>query len=146
MHHLGLEQKPLMAQAMDASYAAYNASNEQRYNLSTHSRLGRWRLDAAMMDSYHPADPAFNISLKTALGPVAFVGMGEPEILVADVMCRPGKLHSDGTSNDLRLRQSLIPLVETWTGDGTPETAVPDFYKTFVRDWIMYAAVGSIFA
>ncbi len=50
-----------------------------------------------MMGTYHPADPAFNISLKTALGPVAFVGMGEPEMLVADVMMRPSKLNSDGS-------------------------------------------------
>ena len=70
----------------DASYAGIKAANNDD-NLSNAS--GDWSagvLDAAMNSTMHPFDAAFNISLKTPLGPVAFVGMGEPELLVAAVM------------------------------------------------------------
>ena len=96
------------------------------------------------MGTYHPADPAFNISLKTALGPVAFAGMGEPEMLVSDVMADP--------SNSTVMQRattygyvSIAAYVDT-DDDEIPDTAVPNFYETFVRDWVMYAAVGTIFA
>ena len=46
-------------------------------------------LDQAMTGTMHPMDMNFNISLENALGVVAFVGMGEPEIMLSDVAADP---------------------------------------------------------
>lgn len=100
-------------------------------------------LDAAMDNTTHPFDPDFNISLKTDLGPVAFLGMGAPEMMISEVMADP--------SNSTIIQRAStygylsIAMMDT-DGDGIEETAVPDFYTTFVRDWTMFGAVGTFFA
>jgi len=106
---------------------------------------GNWvsgDLDAAMMNTSHPYDADFNISLMGTLGPVAFIGMGAPEMLVSDVMADP--------ANSTVMQRATTYGYVSYTimdldGDGIPETPIPDFYKTFVRDWTMYAAVGTSF-
>ena len=106
---------------------------------------GNWvsgDLDAAMMNTSHPYDADFNISLMGTLGPVAFIGMGAPEMLVSDVMADP--------ANSTVMQRATTYGYVNYTimdldGDGIPETPSPDFYKTFVRDWTMYAAVGTSF-
>ena len=101
-------------------------------------------LDAAMDNTFHPFDPNFNISLKTDLGPVAFMGMGDPEMMISEVMADP-------SNSTIMQRASTygylsIAMMLDMDDDGIDETAVPDFYTTFVRDWTMYAAVGTSFA
>ena len=127
----------------DTAAYIYAINNDTTLN-DTNTNWASGDLDAAMMGTYHPADPAFNISLKTALGPVAFVGMGEPEMLVADVMMDPA--NSTVMQRATTYGYVSVDSVVDTTGDGTPDTAVPDFYETFVRDWVMYAAAGTIFA
>ena len=128
----------------DSSYVGIMAMNNDE-NLS--NATGDWSagvLDAAMDSTMHPFDAAFNISLKTPLGPVAFVGMGEPEMLVADVMADPA--NSTVMARATTYGYVSIATIADLDGDGTPETPIPDFYTTFVRDWTMYAAVGTSMA
>ncbi|MCP2505020.1 MAG: hypothetical protein NLN65_06975, partial [Candidatus Poseidoniaceae archaeon] len=113
-------------------------------------------IDAALDSTFHPFSPDFNISLHTALGPVAFVGMGNPDILVSSMAADPMNSttmqrattygytapmmvdHDNDSSTD-----DIVAMVDT-TGDGTPDTVVPDFGQTLVRDWSLFAGVGSI--
>ncbi|MDE0857055.1 MAG: hypothetical protein OSA38_00605 [Candidatus Poseidoniaceae archaeon] len=107
---------------------------------------GNWvsgDLDAAMMNTSHPYDADFNISLMGTLGPVAFIGMGAPEMLVSDVMADPA--NSTVMQRATTYGYVSIATIMDLDGDGIPETPIPDFYKTFVRDWTMYAAVGTSF-
>ncbi len=118
-------------------------NNDSMLNNAT----GDWSagvLDAAMDNTFHPFDPNFNISLKTDLGPVAFMGMGQPEMMISEVMADP-------SNSTIMQRASTygylsIAMMLDMDDDGIDETAVPDFYTTFVRDWTMYAAVGTSFA
>ena len=98
--------------------------------------IGDWQsgdLDAAMMNTFHPFDANFNISLMEPLGPVAFMGMGEPEMLVSDVMADPSN-------------STVMARATTYGYLAMASATMPDFHKTFVRDWTMYAAVGTSFA
>ena len=107
---------------------------------------GDWQsgdLDKAMMNVTHPFDENFNISLTQPLGVVAFVGMGEPETLVSDVIADPN--NSTVMARATTYGYVVIATVADLDNDGTPETPIPDFYKTFVRDWTMYGAVGTSF-
>ncbi len=116
-------------------------------NETLNTTMGNWTtgdLDAAMMNTFHPFDANFNISLMDPLGSVAFIGMGEPEMLVSDVMADPS--NSTVMARASTYGYLSIATVADLDGDGTPETPIPDFYKTFVRDWTMYAGVGTIFA
>jgi hypothetical protein len=100
-------------------------------------------MEKAMMNTTHPIDTAFNISLQEPLGPVAFVGLGAPETLLSTVMADPSNstvMQRAGTYGYM-----AMTMMDT-TGDGTPDTPVPDFAQTFVRDWSIYAGVGQIFA
>jgi len=128
----------------DSSYVGIMAMNNDE-NLS--NATGDWSdgvLDAAMDNTMHPFDPAFNISLKTPLGPVAFVGMGEPETMLSDVMADPA--NSTVMARATTYGYVSIAGMADMDGDGIEETAIPDFYTTFVRDWTMYAAVGTSMA
>ena len=89
-------------------------------------------LDAAMDNTTHPFDPNFNISLKTDLGPVAFLGMGTPEMMISDVMADP--------SNSTIIQRATTYGYLSETG------SLQDIYITFVRDWTMFGAVGTSFA
>ena len=128
----------------DSSYVGIIAMNNDE-NLS--NATGDWSdgvLDAAMDNTMHPFDPAFNISLKNPLGPVAFVGMGEPETMLSDVMADPA--NSTVMARATTYGYVSIAGMADMDGDGIEETAIPDFYTTFVRDWTMYAAVGTSMA
>ena len=113
-------------------------------------------IDAALDSTFHPFNPEFDISLHTALGPVAFVGMGNPDTLVSTIAADPMNSttmqrattygytapmmvdHDNDSSTD-----DVVAMVDT-TGDGTPDTVVPDFAQTLVRDWSLFAGVGTI--
>jgi hypothetical protein len=113
-------------------------------------------IDAALDSTFHPYSPAFNISLHTALGPVAFVGMGQPDVLVSSMAADPMNSTTmqrattygyvapvmydhDGDANT----SDIVYMVDT-TGDGTNDTVVPDYGQTLVRDWSLYAGVGTM--
>ena len=115
-------------------------------------------LDMAMSGTMHPADPAFNISLENPLGVVAFMGLGAPETMASSVMADPSNstvmarastygyvaltmVDDDGNSET----DEVLLLMDT-DGDGVGDTPVPDFEQTFVRDWSLYAAIGTSFA
>jgi hypothetical protein len=101
-------------------------------------------IDAALDSTFHPFNPDFNISLHTALGPVAFVGMGNPDTLVSSMAADPMNSttmqrattygytapmmvdHDNDSSTD-----DIVAMVDT-TGDGTPDTVVPDYGQIFV--------------
>ena len=100
-------------------------------------------LDQAMMNTSHPADAAFNISLENALGVVAFVGLGEPETLLSDVEADPA--NSTVMARATTYGYVSMMMVDDDGDASTPEIAIPDFAQTFVRDWTMYAGVGAIF-
>ena len=99
-------------------------------------------LDAAMSNTMHPADPAFNISLENPLGVVAFMGLGAPEVMLSDVMADP-------SNSTVMARATTYGYVAVMMmdidGDGTDDV-VPDMAQTLVRDWSLYAAIGTSFA
>lgn len=113
-------------------------------------------IDAALDSTFHPFNPDFDISLHTALGPVAFVGMGNPDTFVSTMAADPMNSttmqrattygytapmmvdHDNNSSTD-----DVVAMVDT-TGDGTPDTVVPDFAQTLVRDWSLFAGVGTM--
>ena len=80
-----------------------------------------------MDNTSSPADSEFNMSLMDPIGVVAFMGMGEPEVMLADVLADP--------ANSTVMQRA-----------GLYRYATADPYQTFVRDWTMYAAVGTSFA
>ena len=148
------------------SYAAWFASDTGAYIVGTNAAAGTplpaanflSGIDAALDSTFHPYSPEFNMSLHTALGPVAFVGMGEPDMLVSEMVADPMNSttiqrattygytapmmvdhDNDNTTAD------VVYMVDT-TGDGTPDTVVPDFAQTLVRDWSLYAGVGTMMA
>jgi hypothetical protein len=113
-------------------------------------------IDAALDSTFHPYSPAFNISLHTALGPVAFVGMGQPDVLVSSMAADPmnsttmqrattyGYVAPMMIDHDADANTSDIVYMVDTTGDGTPDTVVPDYGQTLVRDWSLYAGVGTM--
>jgi hypothetical protein len=113
-------------------------------------------IDAALDSTFHPFSPEFNISLHTALGPVAFVGMGQPDLLVSSMAADPmnsttmqrattyGYTAPMMYDHDADANTSDIVYMVDTTGDGAPDTVVPDYGQTLVRDWSLYAGVGSI--
>jgi hypothetical protein len=100
-------------------------------------------IDAALDSTFHPMDPEFNISLQTPLGPVAFVGMGEPEMLVSQVAADP--MNSTVMARATTYGYVAMMMIDHDANISTPEIAVPDMAQTFVRDWSLYASVGTIF-
>ena len=104
-------------------------------NFDVANTTGDWLsgdLDNAMMNTFHPFDANFNISLMESLGPVAFIGMGEPEMLVSQML-------QDVSNSTVMARASTYGYL------AMADATTPDFVKTFVRDWTMYAAVGTSF-
>jgi hypothetical protein len=89
-------------------------------------------LDHAMTNTSHPTDPNFNISLGSPLGSVAFMGLGAPEMMIADVFADPSN-------------STVMARASTYGYLAMHNETTPDIYKTFVRDWTMYAAVGASF-
>ena len=101
-------------------------------------------MENAMMDTMHPIDTAFNISLQEPLGPVAFVGMGAPETLLSSVMADP--FNSTVMQRATTYGYDAEMDYDDDSDESTPPIQVPDLAQTFVRDWSMYAGVGQFFA
>jgi hypothetical protein len=99
-------------------------------------------IDAALDSTMHPADPNFNISLHTPLGPVAFVGLGAPETLISTVAADP-------SNSTVMQRASTYGYMAFMSVDhdgnaSTDDIIVPDIPQTFVRDWSLFAGVGTM--
>ncbi|MBT7244558.1 MAG: hypothetical protein HN874_03825, partial [Euryarchaeota archaeon] len=96
-------------------------------------------IDQALYSSVHPLDNQFNISLLDESGPVAFVGMGEPEQLLSTI-------ESDPNNSTTVMRATAYGYLATemadTTGDGNEDTMVPDYAQTLIRDWSLYIAIG----
>ena len=123
------------AEALWKSSATGTAIMMMNNDSTLNTTDGDWTagvLDAAMDNTTHPFDPNFNISLKTDLGPVAFLGMGTPEMMISDVMADP--------SNSTIMQRATTYGYLSETG------SLQDIYITFVRDWTMFGAVGTSFA
>ena len=101
-------------------------------------------LDMAMTSTMHPADPAFNISLENPLGVVAFMGLGEPETMLSDVTADPA--NSTVMARATTYGYVAMMMVDHDNDASTDDIAVPDMAQTFVRDWSLYAAIGTSFA
>ena len=92
-------------------------------------------LDAALHSSVHPLDSEFNISLVNPAGPVAFLGLGTPEILVSTIEADP--------ANSITVqRATAYGYLAMMMID---DTSVPDYAQTLVRDWSLYVLTGSLF-
>jgi len=101
-------------------------------------------LDMAMSGTMHPADPAFNISLENPLGVVAFMGLGAPETMLSDVTADPANSTVMARATTYGYNATMM-----YDHDGistTDDIEVPDMAQTFVRDWSLYAAIGTSFA
>jgi hypothetical protein len=96
-------------------------------------------IDQALYSSVHPLDNQFNISLLDESGPVAFVGMGEPEQLLSTI-------ENDPNNSTTVMRATAYGYLATemadTTGDGNEDTMVPDYAQTLIRDWSLYIAIG----
>ena len=114
-------------------------------------------LDDAMSNTMHPADPEFNISLENPLGVVAFMGLGAPEVMLSAVAADPAnstvmaRATTYGYVAPMMVDHDEDPdtddqvMMMDMDGDGTDDV-VPDMAQTLVRDWSLYAAIGTSFA
>lgn len=114
-------------------------------------------IDKALSNTSHPFDANFNISLLEDLGPVAFIGLGEPEEDVSAIAADPmnsvtmqrattyGYVALVMVDHDANASTPDQPLVIDTDGDSIPDTAVPDYNQTSVRDRSLYTGVGGIF-
>ncbi len=73
-----------------------------------------------------------NLSLTSDSGPLAFILMGDPDISVSAVLADP----ANSTSVQRATAYGYLPYQEG--------TIIPDIPELILRDWAMYAAVGSI--
>ena len=101
-------------------------------------------LDMAMTSTMHPADPAFNISLENPLGVVAFMGLGAPETMLSVVTADPA--NSTVMARATTYGYVAMMMVDHDMNASTADIAVPDMAQTFVRDWALYAGIGTSFA
>ena len=96
-------------------------------------------IDQALYSSVHPLDNQFNISLLDESGPVAFMGMGEPEQLLSTI-------ENDPNNSTTMMRATAYGYLATemadTTGDGNEDSMVPNYAQTLVRDWSLYIAIG----
>ena len=114
-------------------------------------------IDQALSSTSHPFDANFNISLLEDLGPVAFIGLGEPEEDVSAIAADPlnsvtmqrattyGYVALVMVDDDGNASTADVPLVIDTDGDSIPDTPVPDYNQTSVRDRSLYTGVGGIF-
>ena len=96
-------------------------------------------IDQALYSSVHPLDNQFNISLLDDQGPVAFIGMGTPEVLLSDVEADPG--NSVAVMRATAYGYLATEMIDT-NGDGTEDTIMPNYAQTLVRDWSLFIAIG----
>jgi hypothetical protein len=99
-------------------------------------------LDTTLYSSVHPLDSEFNISLLNPSGPVAFLGLGTPEILVSTIEADP--------ENSITVQRAtaygyLAMMMIDTNGDEIEDTSVPDYAQTLVRDWSLFVLTGSLF-
>ena len=96
-------------------------------------------IEQALYSSVHPLDNQFNISLLDDSGPVAFMGLGEPEQLLSSIENDP-----DNSTTVMRATAYgyLATEMADTTGDGNEDTMVPDYAQTLIRDWSLYIAIG----
>ena len=96
-------------------------------------------IDQALYSSVHPLDNQFNISLLDDSGPVAFMGLGEPEQLLSTI-------ENDPNNSTTVMRATAYGYLATemadTTGDGNEDTMVPNYAQTLIRDWSLYIAIG----
>lgn len=114
--------------ASDTGMGVIGANQLAGHDLSNTD--GNWSsgdLDNAMDNTSSPVDSEFNMSLMDPIGVVAFIGMGAPEVMLSDILADP--------ANSTVMQRA-----------GLYRYATADPYETFVRDWTMYAAVGTSFA
>ena len=109
-----------------------NNDDDLNTTMNSSTAFSESSLDNAMTNTSHPADPNFNISLMTPLGSVAFMGLGAPEMMFADMMADPSN-------------STVMARANTYRYVAMADATTPDFYTTFVRDWAMYATVGASF-
>ena len=100
-------------------------------------------IDDALYSTFHPLDPEFNISLRDPAGPVAFMGLGTPEILVSTIMADPA--NSTTVLRATAYGYLAMMMIDT-DGDEVEDTLVPDYPQTLIRDWSLYVLTGSEFA
>jgi hypothetical protein len=96
-------------------------------------------IDAALYSSVHPLDSEFNISLRNPTGPVAFIGMGSPEVLVSTIEADPA--NSITVQRATAYGYLAMMMVDT-DGDDIADTEVPDYAQTLIRDWSLYVPTG----
>ena len=125
-------QGALAASATGMGIKMMNNNETLNTTMDSGAAFSEGSLDAAMTGTVHPADPNFNISLMTPLGSVAFMGLGAPEMMISDVMADPSN-------------STVFARANTYGYLAMADATTPDFYTTFVRDWVMYATVGQIF-
>ncbi len=99
-------------------------------------------IDDALYSAVHPLDPEFNISLRDPAGPVAFMGLGTPEILVSTIEADPA--NSVTVQRATAYGYLAMMMIDT-DGDDVDDTLVPDYPQTLVRDWALYVLTGSEF-
>ena len=99
-------------------------------------------IDEALYSTFHPLDPEFNVSLRDPAGPVGFMGLGTPEILVSTVMDDPA---NSTTVHRASAYGYLATMMIDTDGDDIEDTEVPDYAQTLIRDWSLYVITGSEF-
>ncbi len=96
-------------------------------------------LDDALYSSVHPSDEQFNISLLNDSGPVAFMSLGSPEVLLSTI-------EADPENSTTMIRATAYGYLATemadTNGDGNDDSLVPNYAQTLVRDWSLYVAIG----
>ena len=132
--HSWASQAQTVVANSDTGAGIMAVNNDSALNNAFNSLAGftEGSLDAAMTGTSHPADPNFNISLMTPLGSVAFMGLGAPEMMISDVFADPSN-------------STVFARANTYGYLAMADATTPDFYTTFVRDWVMYATVGASF-
>ena len=96
-------------------------------------------LDSALYSSLHPSDDQFNISLLNNSGPVAFMALGAPEVLLSTIEADPD---NSTTVNRATAYGYLATEMTDTNGDGNVDTLIPNYAQTLVRDWSLYVAIG----
>ncbi|MDG1556042.1 MAG: hypothetical protein P8R00_07335, partial [Candidatus Poseidoniaceae archaeon] len=85
--HLWASAGELLWEGSETGMGIMAANQQAGHDLSNTD--GNWSsgdLDNAMDNTSSPADSEFNMSLMDSIGVVAFMGMGEPEVMLTDVL------------------------------------------------------------
>ncbi|MGY8670716.1 MAG: hypothetical protein ACKVJ7_06675 [Candidatus Poseidoniales archaeon] len=96
-------------------------------------------LETALYSSLHPSDDQFNISLLNNSGPVAFMALGAPEVLLSTIEADPD--NSTTVKRATAYGYLATEMTDT-NGDGNEDSMAPNYAQTLVRDWSLYVAIG----